>query len=124
MMYRSFVDLVFIMLCALTLVLTQSISLKGLKANPADADAAQSGSITAHRIQVVVIAEEWMGVDGEKFNDVQSLLGRIDPAAQLVVVPENAEVSHHRVMEAWTILRRSGREVELGVRPSKEEGAT
>ena len=97
-MYRSFVDLVFIMLCALTLVLTQSISLKGLKANPADTDAAQSGSITAHRIQVVVIAEEWMGLDGEKFNDVQSLLGRVDPAAQLVVVPENAEVSHHRVM--------------------------
>ncbi len=124
MMYRSFVDLVFIILCAVILVLTQSIPLKGLKANPADADATQSGAFSALRIQVVVIAEKWVGVEGEKFIDIQAILKILDPMAQLVVVPENSNVSHHRVMEVWTVFRRSGREVELGVRPKQEAGTT
>ncbi len=123
-MYRSFVDLVFIILCAVILVLTQSIQLKGLKANPADADSTQSSAMASNRIQIVVIAEQWIGMEGVKFIDFQAILSNLDPLVQVVVVPENSNVSHHRVMEAWSIFRRKGYAVELGVRPSKEVGAT
>jgi hypothetical protein len=124
MMFRSFVDLVFILLCAVVVILTQSVPLKGLKADPTDVGDGEANSIDSGVTEVLIISDDWIGLNGERFDALDVAVRRLssDPGAITVVVPEHADVSHHRVIRAWWDLKKTGRHVELGVRP--ESGAS
>lgn len=119
MMFRSFVDLVFILLCAVVVILTQSVSLKGLKADASDIGDGESHSIDSGTTEILIVSDEWVGLDGQRYDTVEAAIGRLssDPDTTTVVVPEHADVSHHRVIRTWWDLKRAGRHVELGVRP-------
>lgn len=122
-MFRSFVDLVFILLCAVVVVLTQSVPLKGLKADPTDVGDGEAHAIDSGVTEILVVSDDWIGFNGEKFDGLESAAKRLssDVNATTVVVPEHAEVSHHRVIRTWWELKRAGRHVELGVRPESGE---
>ena len=120
MMYRSFVDLVFIILCALAVMLDQSIAVRGLRADPADVGNGGTEEIALEDMEVLVVGEEAFGLGGEEYADAGSAVAAAGPDAPIVVVPESDSVSHHRVVETWWDIRRTGRHVELGVRASGE----
>lgn len=120
MMYRSFVDLVFIVLCALAVMLEQSISVGGLSAEPADVGNGGVRDIPLEDMEVLIVGESSFGLGGAQFGDAGSALAQVGPEVPIVVVPEGNGVSHHRVIEAWWDIRRTGRHVELGVRASGE----
>lgn len=124
MMFRSFVDLVFIMLCAVVVILTQSVPLKGLKADPTDVGDGEAHSIDSGVTEILVVSDEWIGLNGARFDSIEAAMKRLsnESDATTVVVPEHADVSHHRVIRAWWDLKKTGRHVELGVRP--ESGAS
>lgn len=123
MMFRSFVDLVFIMLCAVVVILTQSVPLKGLKADPTDVGNGEAHSIDSGVTEILVVSDEWIGLNGERFEALEAAVEHLssDSGATVVVVPEHADVSHHRVIRTWWDLKRTGRHVELGVRPESGE---
>jgi hypothetical protein len=104
-------------------VLTQSVSLKGLKADPTDVGDGEAHSINSGVTEIMVVSNDWIGVNGERFDSVDRAMRRlsVDPNATTVVVPESADVSHHRVIRAWWDLKKAGRQVELGVRPAAAE---
>jgi hypothetical protein len=123
MMMRSFVDLVFILLCATVVLLTQSVTLKGLKADPTDIGDGDAHTIDSSRTEILVVSDEWVGLGGAKFSTPDAALASVaqDPDVTVVIVPEHADVSHHRVIGTWWDLKRSGLHVELGVRPENPE---
>ena len=119
-MYRSFVDLVFIILCALAVLLDQSIAVRGLRADPADVGSGGTEAIALEDMEVLVVGDEAFGLGGEEYPDAGSAVAAAGPDKPIVVVPESDSVSHHRVVEVWWDIRRTGRHVELGVRASGE----
>lgn len=123
MMYRSFVDLVFIMLCALAVIVAQSITLRGLKVDPVDVGAEGAESLPGGEPVVLVVGEADVAVTDTRFDDVPSALASIPGPAPIVVVPESDGISHHRVVAVWWELHQSGHRVDLGVRAPEPEHA-
>lgn len=124
MMYRSFVDLVFIVLCALAVMLDQSVSLRGLRADPADVGSGGTQEISVDEMEVLVVGDGGFGIAGTEYPDAESALAALAPDVPVVVVPESDAVSHHRVVATWWAIRRTGRHVELGVRAEPEGAGT
>ncbi len=118
MMYRSFVDLVFIILCAVIVVLAELDTdvLKGLDANPADVGSNGAHSIAIEEMQVLVVSEDFYTIEGVRFVDISAALQTLAQDAPVVVVPESSDLSHERVIAAWWQVHQTGRHVELGVR--------
>lgn len=123
MMLRSFVDFVFILLCATIVLLTESVALKGLTADPTDVGDGDAHAIDANRTEILVVSDEWLGVGGERFTAPESAVARLsqDRDVTIVIVPEHSSVSHHRVIGTWWDLKKTGRHVELGVRPESSK---
>jgi hypothetical protein len=115
-MYRSFVDLVFIVLCALAVVLTESVSLRGLKTDPVDVGAEGAARLPLDQMGMIVVGEGHLAIDGDRFDRLEDALGAIAADKAVVVVPESDTVSHHRIVAVWWDIHRTGRHVELGVR--------
>ncbi|MSQ90753.1 MAG: hypothetical protein EXS01_05080 [Phycisphaerales bacterium] len=118
MMYRSFVDLVFIILCALIVVLAEAgtDSLRGLSADPADVGDQGTHELDDGGFEFLVVSEVGFIVRDTHFTKVADALNLLDPGLAVVVVPESSLLSHDRVIGAWWEARQSGRHVELGVR--------
>jgi len=116
MMYRSFVDLVFIVVCALAVVLTQSVTLRGLKADPVDVGAEGSSRIPLESMKMLVVGADHLAIDDARFESVEHAIGALQDGQGVVVIPESDAVSHHRIVGVWWDVHRSGRHVELGVR--------
>jgi hypothetical protein len=115
-MYRSFVDLVFIILCALSVVLTESVSLRGLKTDPVDVGAEGAMRLPLDQMSVIVVGEGDLTIDGNRFGRLEDALASIAAGKAVVVGPESDVVSHHRIVAVWWDIHRTGRHVELGVR--------
>jgi hypothetical protein len=115
-MYRSFVDLVFIVVCALAVVLTQSVTLRGLKADPVDVGAEGSSRIPLESMRMLVVGPDHLAIDEMRYESVEGAIGALDEGQGVVVIPESDAVSHHRIVGVWWDIHRSGRHVELGVR--------
>lgn len=116
MMYRSFVDLVFIVLCALAVILSQSVSLHGLKADPVDVGADGADRIPLESMGMLVVGAEDVAIGGTRFPVLDDALRSLEATQGVVVIPESDAVSHHRIVSVWWDVHRTGRHVELGVR--------
>lgn len=124
MMYRSFVDLVFIVLCALAVILERSVELRGLRADLADVGEGGTAEIATEDMEPLVVCEDRVQAAGRDFPGVPAALSAIPPGAAVVVVPAGESVSHQRVIAAWWEVRRTGRHAELGVRAVSEGAGT
>lgn len=122
MMARSFVDLVFIILCAVIVLLTESVQLQGLDAAPAGVGDEAAHEVALDEMEVIVVADDWYGCAGERALSVDGALRLAPRDAAILVVPESSAVSHHRVIGAWWDIRSRGRVVELGVESASDEG--
>lgn len=118
MVSRSFVDLIFILLCAVVVLLTQSVRLHAMKVDPVKVGSGGSRSVAGSSIEIVAISDDMISVSGKQYKDIQSFLQAVDIDAHLLIVPENNKVSHHRVIKAWWEIQQHGRQVELGVSPT------
>jgi biopolymer transport protein ExbD len=120
MMYRSFVDLVFIVLCALIVVLEDSVELRGLTVDPAGLDSSASHAIAIDGPGVLVVGGEWYAAGGRRFDSVDAALASLGEQAKVVVVPADRSISHERVIAAWWRVSSSGCGAELGVLAHEE----
>ena len=120
MMYRSFVDLVFIILCALAVILDRSVELRGLRADLAGVGEGGTEEIALADMEPMVVGDDSVHLAGRDFPGVPAALAGLRPEATVVVVPASDAVSHQRVIAAWWEVRRTGRHAELGVRAVSE----
>lgn len=115
-MSRSFVDLMFILLCAVISLVTQATNLRSLRIDPADAGTGGTRAVAGSSIEVVAVSDEALDFRGQRLTSADEVRAASDPDMLLLLVPEHERVSHHRVLALWRDLTRLGLRVELGVK--------
>lgn len=123
MITKSFIDLLFILLCATIVMLTQSVQVGTVSTAPAEVDGDQLAEHDKPEMRVVVVGSESLYLDGEPVARAAEIAPQIDPRAMAVVMPRDDGLSHHRVMAVWSDLRELGVDAQLGAVQEDEPGA-
>ena len=120
MNYKSFVDVLFILLLGTMVMLTQSVQLGSVDTMLAELGAGGISPVRADEVQVVVVSETDLRIDDRPFDEVDAAAVAIRPRDPVLLVTADGDVRHHRVLEVWSKLRDQGLDVKLGARPRRE----
>ncbi len=119
MINRSFVDLVFILLCAAVVLLSRSVYMGSVQAAPAEVDQGLSQPLEPTKTRLIVIGATDLRIEGgEPLTDAAAVLDAVGDSDLLALVPADESVSHHRVLTVWSQLRSAGRTVQFAAVPS------
>ena len=116
-MSRSFVDLLFILLCSTIVLLSQSIQLGSVETKPAEVGSGAIASINADDVRLVVVDENELVFEGQRFANVQLLAESLLSGDTIILTVSAEAISHHRVMRVWSDVRDHGFTVKLGAKP-------
>ena len=119
--YRSFVDVLFILLLGTLVMLTQSVQLGAVDTALAKLGSGDISPVRADEVQVVAVGEETLLLDGETLPTIDALLERLRPGDAVLLVTAEADVRHHRVLNVWSSLRKHVSDVKLGAKPVDDE---
>lgn len=120
-MFKSFVDLLFILLCGTIVSLSQSLQLGALETAPAKVGSGGISEVRADQVDVLVVNEsDYQLVLGSGTEPIEVVsLDQLDSYLQntrcLVIVAGTDVISHQRVMDCWDHGRTLGIKVQLGV---------
>lgn len=117
-MNRSFVDLLFILLCGTIVLLSQSLQIGAVDAAPAKVGGGGISEVRADEVVLVVVGKDRITVRGPQgasieLADHEQLPGHVEPGRCVLLVPGDEQVSHHRVMQVWSVCRDAGMTVKL-----------
>ncbi len=121
MSYRSFIDILFIILLATLVMLTQTVDLGAVDTAVARIGPGGISRVRADQVQVVVVGADELQLDGTTWREIDSMGAMIRPLDPVLLVTADAEVSHHRVMDVWSELHQRELDVKLGARPAPPE---
>jgi hypothetical protein len=118
---RSFVDLLFILLCGAVVMLANSVPLRLADASPAKVAGGGRLDLAGRTLRVLVVGPDRLRLDGEAVSPEAAVaaLGQDDRA---VLLPESTAVTHHRMLAVWSRLRGAGIDADLGVLPEDAIG--
>lgn len=122
MISRSFVDLLFILLCAAIVMLANSSPLRIADADPAKAAGGGSLDLAGRDLRLLVVGESDLWLDEALLPQGSALASAFSSADRVVIVPRSAAVTHHRVIEVWSELQAVGIAADLGVMPRDSRG--
>ena len=117
-MLKSFIDVMFILLCAAVALLSRTVYV-----GTAEAEAAKIGGETVSssesRLVAVVVRPDALLVEGRDVGDDPSAVAGAmgEGPATAVLIPSDAGVAHHRVMEVWAALGDLGVDAKLAAAP-------
>lgn len=132
MAYKSFIDLLFILLLSTFVLLSESVRLETVDGEPASVRGGGNGiEDPAQAVEVAVLPGGRVSVAGERVADAEAA-ALVGPDRWVLLVPGDAGeagasgsgggLGHQRVMDAWSTLRAGGLDVRLGVRPGGAGG--
>ncbi len=111
----SFIDVLFILLCAVIVMLIDTAHLGSLVADPADVSPKHAAAAGLSEEQLVAVDAQSFQVEDQTFGDLGALLLALDADRPVLLVSASDEVTHHRVVWVWDQLVASGFETRLGV---------
>lgn len=114
--FKSFVDVLFILLLGTMVMLTQSVQVGAVDTVVARLGAGGVSPVNADEVRVIVVGEDDLRLDG-RAGSLQELARSIRAPQPVLLVTANREVRHHRVMAVWSALRQRGHNVMLGAEP-------
>ncbi len=117
MNYKSFIDILFIILLATLVMLTQSVQLGAVDTALTTLGAGGISPVSADDVQILIIGQDQVEFDGRIWRTCDELGKAIRPHDPVLLLTADAEVSHHRVMHVWSELRDRELDVKLGARP-------
>lgn len=121
--YRSFVDVLFILLLGTLVMLTQSVQLGAVDTALAKLGSGDISPVRADEVRVVAVGQSVLLLDGETLPTIDALRKRLRPDAAVLLVTAEADVRHHRVLDVWSGLRTHIADVKLGARPVDDRAA-
>ncbi len=124
MSYKSFIDILFIILLATLVMLTQSVQLGAVDTALTTLGAGGISPVSADDVQIVIIGQDQVQLDGTAWQTCEELAKAIRPRDPVLLLTADAEVSHHRVMRVWSELRERELDVKLGARPRPPAAGT
>ncbi len=124
MSYKSFIDILFIILLATLVMLTQSVQLGAVDTALTTLGADGISPISADDVQIVIIGQDQVELDGTTWKTCDELGKAIRPNDPVLLLTADAKVSHQRVMRVWSELRERELDVKLGARPKPPAART
>ena len=124
MNYKSFIDILFIILLATLVMLTQSVQLGAVDTALTTLGAGGISPVSADDVQIVIIGQDQVELDGTIWQTCDELGNAIRPNDPVLLLTADAEVSHQRVMRVWSELRERELDVKLGARPKPPAART
>lgn len=123
MISRSFVDLLFILLCGAVVMLANSVQLRLADAAPARVAGGGKLDLAGRSLRVVVVGEDRLQLDGEPL-PADELAASLSERDRVVILPETELITHHRMLAVWSRLRSIGIDAALGVLPESAAGGS
>ncbi|MCP3903427.1 MAG: hypothetical protein GY715_07300 [Planctomycetes bacterium] len=120
MNYKSFVDVLFILLLGTIVMLTQVVSVGAIEAELLKLGGGGVTPIRGDDIEMVVVDDDVIRHREDAWEDVDALAEALPADAVVLVVVAHGDVRHHRVMKAWSDLAAHGLDVRLGAEPGEE----
>ncbi|MEM9295139.1 MAG: hypothetical protein AAGA57_04985 [Planctomycetota bacterium] len=120
-MNNSFVDFLFILLCALVVTLSKSVEVGQVETAPAKVSEGQSAKVDQARSEPLVVQSDGVFFRDAPHPDAQTALADVDMGTTLLLIAGSEDVAHQRVMTVWSDLTRQGRRVQFGVREQAPE---
>lgn len=122
---KSFVDLLFILLCSTIVMLSQSIQISSMDIAPAKIGSGGLSEVNADDVVLLAIYEdkcEIVTTDGkiQQFSDIQQLRSSIPEGKCLLLSATDENVSHHRIMSVFSQCVDIGYAVKLAAVPRKQ----
>ncbi len=124
MSYKSFIDILFIILLATLVMLTQSVQLGAVDTALTTLGAGGISPVSSDDVQIVIIGQDQVELDGTTWQTCDELGNAIRPHDPVLLLTADAEVSHQRVMRVWSELRERELDVKLGARPKPPAART
>ena len=118
--YKSFIDLLFILLLSSIVLLIQSVHVGSIDVAPAEVGFGGVSRVQANQVQVVVITKRGLKLEDREWADARKLAERIPPGDTVLLIGSHDGVRHHRVMRVWSQFQESGVDVKLGVEPDAD----
>ncbi|MEM7682188.1 MAG: hypothetical protein AAF288_09555 [Planctomycetota bacterium] len=122
-MNHSFVDFLFILLCALVVTLSKSVEVGQVETAPAKVSEGQSAKVDQARSEPLVVQADSVFFREAHHPTADAALSEVDPGITLLLIAGSEDVAHQRVMTVWSNLTRDGRRVQFGVREQSAEGS-
>ncbi len=116
---RSFVDVLFILLCGMIVLLSESIRIGSLEVDPAELGSGGIDRLTAEEVNLLVVDDKQLLFEDQSFQDIAAYLAASKQLPGALLVPRHAEVSHHRMMRVYDTLTEQGIDVRFGVEPTQ-----
>ena len=122
---KSFVDLLFILLCSTIVMLSQSIQVSSMDIAPAQMGSSSLSEVNADDVVLLAVYEnkcEIVAADGQaqQFSDVRQLLDAIPQQKCLLLSAADASISHHRIMSVFSECVDIGYAVKLAAIPREQ----
>ena len=124
MLQRGFIDLLFILLCAAIVLLSESIRVGTVEARPAEVGSGSVSPMTVDQIRLVVVREQELVFKDQPYTDIEKLVGPWGGDECVVLVTSSEEVTHHRMMRVWSDFRDTGLAVKFGAKAVTDEKET
>ncbi len=115
--FKSFIDLLFILLLGTIVMLTQSVHLGAVDTVVTKLGAGGISPVRADEVRVVVVRDEELWMEDRTWTDAAALAGGLDPSDVVLLVTADHEIRHHRMMDVWSSFRELRLDVKLGALP-------
>lgn len=122
---KSFVDLLFILLCSTIVMLSQSIQVSSMDIAPAKIGSGNLSEVNADDVVILAVYEskyEIVTEDGitQHFSDIRQLQAAIPEGKCLLLSAADENISHHRIMSVFSQCVDIGYAVKLAAIPRKQ----
>ncbi|MBI9016551.1 MAG: biopolymer transporter ExbD [Phycisphaerae bacterium] len=125
-MTKSFIDILFILLCSTIVMLSQSFRLSAIDAAPVVSGSNGISEINADDVCIVVIKNDGLEITNSNsrpvslgFNvDYKKYIGN---AQCVVLIAGDKEISHQKVMEVWSYFSDANIAAKLGAQKAHSD---
>ena len=126
MIHKSFIDMLFILLCATIVLLSESIRIGTVDAKPAEVGGGAVAEISINQVRLVIVQDDGLIFEEKPYAEWMQLVkaNRWVGDECVVLIPEAEDVTHHRMMKAWSDFLEAGFQVKFGAQAIPEEQST
>ena len=123
---KSFVDILFILLCSTIVMLSQSIELGTVDICPAKVGGGGISEVNVDDVKLVSVSDERIvyveeGGDEKELESLEDIALYCEKGSCLILSAMDDSVSHQRVMDVWSQLSQSGYNVKLAAREKMDD---
>jgi hypothetical protein len=126
---KSFVDLLFILLCSTIVMLSRSVEVGAVEINPAKVGSGGVSEVRADDVRIVSVKQFTVTLSDDadgviEFEDIAKAAAAAGTDKCILLSAATEGVTHHRIMQVWSDLIKAGQKVKLAAVETETRSAS